>query len=1071
MSRYYLEDGKFVIEDYNRTYPFADFLPSISGPWGVPLWAFFVNRGQAMISFGLEDKDHSIGEFYPANKAYQATPELGFRTFVKINNREVYEPFQLSRDPRVKQRLLITSYDVSLQEHNPSIGLNFSVNYFTLPNMPFGGLVRVLTVQRISGAKKNIAVIDGLPRIIPFGSRDLFLKHLSRTLEAWMNSGIEKIGKREYAFFKLNVNPQDVAATQYIEGANFQYGFCAQGKKNILPRSIVDPQTVFAEDTSQKFPVAFSSRGFRYPAAQQMCGRTPCAFQYFTTSLQKKEKISLYTVVGGVFHKENLPKLLKQINVSTLEAKRHENRALIGNLKSNALSVSNIPKFDEYIQCSYLDNILRGGYPFVFNHEKIYYLYSRKHGDLERDYNKFKLLASYFSEGEGNYRDVNQNRRMDLFFNPAIAKKNVVYFLNLIRLDGYNPLVVRGEKLYIPKRSLCQELLKQYKIPRDSDVCAFLQKGFYLGEFFRLLDSKGIILSASVRQKFLTSLFEIAECEPQADFGEGFWVDHWRYNLDLIESFLMFYPDREKELFFNTSYMFWDDEYKVRRRSERYLVQDGKVVQLNAVRAIPHKQEVLHHRKRFRNFLRTKSGKGALYQTNLAEKLLSLVLTKYATLDFDGIGIEMEADKPGWCDSLNGLPALFGSSICETFELKRTALLLKRGLKRKKPAAQVKICHEMHTFFAALEKLQRAIGKMPRSKRDMAWWDKASSAKEEFRMKVFWGIAGPQNTITVARLTEFLDAMIEHLDRGVKKAKDKKTQAYYTYFTYEIQTYQNGHKRSIVPRKVKRKALPFFLEGPVHALRVEKSGDIPRAVKKTPLYDRELKMYRLNASLKSAPLDIGRSRAFPPGWLENESIWLHMEYKYLLELLKAGLYSEFYKDFFNCGVCFFDPARYGKSFLENSSFIVSSAFPDKKLWGKGFVARLTGATSELLNIWIVMCLGFKPFYTDAENNLYFSPRPLLNAEFFTRKRGSLTVDGRQITLPPHSFACKLFSRILLVYHNRSRKDTYRKDIAIDRIEVIADKGSSHLTRNPFLSPPWSYRIRQGGVRQIHVYLT
>ena len=27
--------------------------------------------------------------------------------------------------------------------------------------------------------------------------------------------------------------------------------------------------------------------------------------------------------------------------------------------------------------------------------------------------------------------------------------------------------------------------------------------------------------------------------------------------------------------------------------------------------------------------------------------------------------------------------------------------------------------------------------------------------------------------------------------------------------------------------------------------------------------------------------------------LKNESIWLHMEYKYLLELLKNGLYAEF----------------------------------------------------------------------------------------------------------------------------------------------------------------------------------
>ena len=54
-------------------------------------------------------------------------------------------------------------------------------------------------------------------------------------------------------------------------------------------------------------------------------------------------------------------------------------------------------------------------------------------------------------------------------------------------------------------------------------------------------------------------------------------------------------------------------------------------------------------------------------------------------------------------------------------------------------------------------------------------------------------------------------------------------------------------------------------------------------------------MYKVNASLASQSHEIGRARAFTPGWLENESIWLHMEYKYLLEVLKAGLYEEFFR--------------------------------------------------------------------------------------------------------------------------------------------------------------------------------
>ncbi len=36
----------------------------------------------------------------------------------------------------------------------------------------------------------------------------------------------------------------------------------------------------------------------------------------------------------------------------------------------------------------------------------------------------------------------------------------------------------------------------------------------------------------------------------QAEHGEGFWVDHWTYTLDLIESYLAIYPEKKGEAAF-----------------------------------------------------------------------------------------------------------------------------------------------------------------------------------------------------------------------------------------------------------------------------------------------------------------------------------------------------------------------------------------------------------------------------------------------------------------------------------------------------------------------------------------
>jgi len=91
-----------------------------------------------------------------------------------------------------------------------------------------------------------------------------------------------------------------------------------------------------------------------------------------------------------------------------------------------------------------------------------------------------------------------------------------------------------------------------------------------------------------------------------------------------------------------------------------------------------------------------------------------------------------------------------------------------------------------------------------------------------------------------------------------------------------------------------------------------------------------------------------------------------MEYKYLLELLKSGLYEEFFEDFHNACIPFLDEDMYGRSTLENSSFLASSANPNPDIHGKGFVARLSGSTIEFISMWKIMMFGKNPFFMDKD---------------------------------------------------------------------------------------------------------
>ncbi|MCX5705387.1 MAG: cellobiose phosphorylase, partial [Candidatus Omnitrophica bacterium] len=327
-------------------------------------------------------------------------------------------------------------------------------------------------------------------------------------------------------------------------------------------------------------------------------------------------------------------------------------------------------EFDLYARQTYIDNIMRGGYPQVFKFgksETVYYLYSRKHGDLERDYNKFEIQPAYFSQGNGNYRDVNQNRRMDTWFNPEVKDENLVYFFSLLQADGFNPLVVRGARFIIKDQQYLKSVLTDIFIGDDvGRVAAYLAKPFTPGDLALFIEESKIKLLISEDEAIRVLLSHSFKTQ-EAQHGEGFWTDHWTYNLDLIDNYLGVYPEKLRELIFEKKvFTFFDNSQIVQPRSAKYTLYNGKPRQLKSVVECVEKQELIKSRKDRPNVVRVQYGKGEIYQTTLINKLVCLMSNKLASLDPFGVGIEMEANKPNWYDALNGLPALFGSSLSET---------------------------------------------------------------------------------------------------------------------------------------------------------------------------------------------------------------------------------------------------------------------------------------------------------------------------------------------------------------------------------------------------------------------
>ncbi|MNO67774.1 hypothetical protein D3C76_585850 [compost metagenome] len=1073
MAKYFFENNTFVIEGYDQAKTFSSFLPGLAGLKGIPMWTFYVNRGQGICSFGIGDKNNPIMEFSPANMAYQKVGLQGFRTFIKAAG-ALYEPFQSGpTDAATKRTMRISPNELCIEELNPSMGLKTKVTYFHIPNDDYAALVRKVEIENISSSGETLAleVLDGLPEILPYGVENAAYKDIGNLLRSWMEVDNLENG---IPYYRLRSSIHDEAEVSEVKKGHFYLSFDLEGNR-IQP--ITDFEVVFGENTSLSYPDRFANRSWSELAAEpQYCtNKVPCGFSGMLAELKSGESTTIYTLVGHIDSVERLNNKASLIaSPAYVEQKQQEAYQLTEQLTEDMATKTGVPLFDAYSKQSYMDNFLRGGYPFIFENGKedgyVLHLYSRKHGDLERDYNFFSIAPEYYSQGNGNFRDANQNRRNDIYFNPRVGTFNIVTFFSLIQADGYNPLGVAGTSFKVPESKATEltNLLAQAVPDAQAELETICRGKFTPGKIFSFMAERGISLNMSEEQ-FLTGILSLADQQIEASFSEGYWSDHWTYNMDLIDSYLNIYPDRKQQLLFDEkSYMFFDSPAKVLPRSEKYVLSGDQPRQFGSLVHDEEKMQKFGISLNSTNWLKTGYGEGEVYRTHLFGKLVALSLVKFATLDPYGMGIEMEGNKPGWNDAMNGLPGLFGSGMSETFELKRMISFMLEVMDEYE-AVEVAIPEEIVILLEQVKELLESNLNNQLSAFD--YWDAVATAREQYRDKIRYGISGTETALALSELSSLYRQMMRKIDQGIAQAISLGKGLTPTYFAYDAVEFdpvvnEQGEPEisgyglpKVLVRKFEVRPLPYFLEGPARWMKTLNNHEDAKAaystIRSSELYDTKLNMYKTSVSLDEESMEIGRIRAFTPGWLERESIFLHMSYKYLLSLLSSGLNDEFFNEIQASLVPFLDPAVYGRSTLENSSFIASSVNPDPKLHGRGFVARLSGSTSEFISMWIMMMAG-KHVFNMKDGKLELAFDPSLPGWMFN-EQGEI--------------AFKFLGSTEVVYHNPAKKDTYGFNRAeVKSMSVLKKDGQTVEISAAALTGELAEEVRNGLIQRIDIKL-
>lgn len=1088
--------GRFVQEDYDAKPSFADFLPGIAGLYGKPSWCFYVNRGQGVTAFGTVSKDYPILEFNAANKAYFLTPYVGFRTFIQGKRAgqdffvEPFNPIDTSYEgtdvsKKPKRTMYVGTNEMEVKDSNHMTGIETSVKYFILPNEDFSSLVRRTTITNTGDDEMELSFLDGLAKLEPDGGRlDGMLKNMGRTLEGWM--GVYNVETNlTQPYFRFSTEPSDGAAVKLEKGGHFCLALIEkEGETTELLPIVYDTKKVFGQsDSPLSVPAGLFSKTISEIVAGPQYGDATTSSGFAAVeneTLKPGQNITVSIFYGKVDHIELLEKIVTKITSPDYVAKKlDEARDLTDVLLAGVETNTSNPLFNGLIKQTFLDNSLRGGLPVVIgdtdeemmalnadedSRVKIFHAFSRIHGDLERDYNAFKIVDSYFSQGPGNYRDVAQNRRNDVFFVPRMGAHNVLTFLEFIQADGYEPMTVESVAYLFSDRTVVMETVEKIVDDEQSKKVlteVLLGGAFRPGQMFQLVEQLGIKVTVE-DDIFINTIVGAANQTSMAVYGTGYWGDHWDYYLDLINTYLAIYPEGEEALMYDQKIKYFFSTATVKPRSDKYVVtytydaKSNHILQLDATYFDDSKvaQQA--------SFINKKTGRKSIdanWQLDKEEeavtcspiaKLFLLGAIKFATRDGYGMGIEYEGGRPGWNDAMNGLVGMVGSGMPETYELYQLLSYVENVVaKYNRPVvlpAELGVLIEAIT--TALDTLKESgYSDSEELQLDVpaelfTYWDAVATAREEYRDQVRYYYSGETTTYKGKKVVAILQQWIEQVELGMARALKFGSRGFEDdgtsgvppcYFSFDVTEYEvNGKHNSVGlpladPKSLAVGRFPLFLEGPTRMMKTikstEKIRELYNSVKVSGLRDEGLSMYYISADLQGQSFDMGRMMAFASGWLENHSIWVHMSYKYYLELLRGGLYSEFFSEMKGGGMLpFMDPSVYGRSVMQFSSFLASSAFPDPETRGRGFSARLSGSTAEFLSIWTIMFIGPQPYSVDESGELRMQLVPALPDWLFYGYDES--GDGVTSTDEVFTASFKLFAAIEVTYHNSLRTSLF-----------------------------------------------
>jgi len=480
-------DGQpfYKIRDYDAMRPFLMNVPSDSD-----LWMFIASNGG--LTAGRVDADGAVFPYETADKLYDAHHHTGPTTWLRVSREdgpdELWRPFE--EEPRegagVERNLYksVIGNRVVFEEINTDLGLAFRQRWAAAD--PFG-IVRSATLTNLGKRPVEVALLDGLRNILPWGAPLALYQTSSSLVDAYKRADVDSA--TGLALFSLTASIVDRPEAAESLRAN-----------TVWTCGLDDYDVCLSPEAVDKF-----RRGERPAPETLLTGRRGNYFIHATAGIDPGEALEWHiTVDAGLGHVEvaalrqrlrDRAGLARAIEDELGRADQNLRRIVAS---ADGIQLTDRAETDAHHFANVLFNCMRGGVfdrgytiaavdfarfvadrngPVARRHarwldelpgeldvgdllerasqtgdadvERIAYEYlplffSRRHGDPSRPWNRFTIRVKDGEGGraltyEGNWRDIFQNWEALAFSFPGFLPGMVAKFVNASTVDGFNP--------------------------------------------------------------------------------------------------------------------------------------------------------------------------------------------------------------------------------------------------------------------------------------------------------------------------------------------------------------------------------------------------------------------------------------------------------------------------------------------------------------------------------------------------------------------------------------------------------------------------------------------------------